>query len=204
MSDGQVDSKKESDTELVPQGWEKKVPARAGPAVRALQDLSSKDRRSVLRAFGQLGTSIQTFEQSVTMQSSWSGPLPPPEMLARYNQVVPNGAERIFAMVERQSAHRIDIESHVARQQVKQSGRGQMYALFIGVAGLATSAYALYLGSAGASGTIATVSLGSLAVTFVLGKRSEASSRTSKNQPQLPATQVTPPAPVSGDQGASI
>jgi uncharacterized membrane protein len=186
MSDGEVDPKKDSHTELVPPGWEKKVPARAGPAVRALQDLSSKDRRSVLRAFAQRNGGIQTMQQSVMMQASaWSGPLPPPEALARYNDILPNGAERIVAMVERQAAHRIEIESHVSRQQLKQSGRGQIYALIIGISGLGTSAYAAYLGLGAAAGTIATVALGTLAVTFILGKKSEISSRTSKSQPQL-------------------
>lgn len=36
-----------------------------------------------------------------TMEA-FSGPLPPPAMLAQYNDVVPNGAERIMAMAERQ------------------------------------------------------------------------------------------------------
>ena len=40
------------------------------------------------------------------MSSEFSnGPLPPPEMLRRYNEAVPNGAERIMAMAEREQAH---------------------------------------------------------------------------------------------------
>ena len=36
-----------------------------------------------------------------TMQA-FSGPLPPPSMLAEYNNVVQNGAERIMVMAEKQ------------------------------------------------------------------------------------------------------
>ncbi|MCL2659595.1 MAG: DUF2335 domain-containing protein [Acidobacteriaceae bacterium] len=39
-----------------------------------------------------------------------SGPLPPPDVLTQYDQVVPNGAERIMAMAEQQSRHRIELE----------------------------------------------------------------------------------------------
>ena len=34
----------------------------------------------------------------------YSGPLPPPQMLEQYNRAVPNGAERIMAMAEKQAA----------------------------------------------------------------------------------------------------
>lgn len=35
------------------------------------------------------------------------GPLPPPEQLAEHNVVIPDGAERIMRMAEKQMAHRI-------------------------------------------------------------------------------------------------
>jgi hypothetical protein len=40
----------------------------------------------------------------------WRGILPPPHMLAEYNDVVPGGAERLFMLVEREQANRIDNE----------------------------------------------------------------------------------------------
>src|SRR5271166_6856833 len=47
-----------------------------------------------------------------TMQA-FSGPLPPPAVLAQYNETVPNGAERIVAMAEKQQEHRLEIEHSV-------------------------------------------------------------------------------------------
>jgi len=44
---------------------------------------------------------------------AFSGPLPPPEVLARYNEVLPGAAERIIVMAENQSAHRRGLESKV-------------------------------------------------------------------------------------------
>ena len=41
----------------------------------------------------------------------WAGPIPPPELLAEYDQVIPNGAERILSMAEKQSDHRMRMEA---------------------------------------------------------------------------------------------
>lgn len=39
-----------------------------------------------------------------------SGPLPAPEDLARYDDLLPGAAERIFAMAEREQNHRLSME----------------------------------------------------------------------------------------------
>lgn len=41
----------------------------------------------------------------------FSGPLPPPEVLARYNDALPGGAERIVALAEQQAKHRRKMEA---------------------------------------------------------------------------------------------
>lgn len=55
--------------------------------------------------------------------SAFSGPLPPPELLAKYNDVIPNGAERIMAMAERQSSHRERLEYRVVDGGVANSDK---------------------------------------------------------------------------------
>jgi len=96
-----------------------------------------------------------------------SGPLPCPEDLQAYDTLIPNGAERIMALTEKQAAHRMDIEKQVMKVAPRETARGQAFALFIGLAGLGTSAYIARLGMAGAAGTIATAALGTLAVGFL-------------------------------------
>ncbi len=44
---------------------------------------------------------------------TFSGPLPPPEILKRFDKVVPCTAERIIKMAEEQSAHRRELEKRV-------------------------------------------------------------------------------------------
>jgi uncharacterized membrane protein len=45
------------------------------------------------------------------VSSSFSGPLPPPNLLAQYNEVLPDGANRIVTMAERQAKHRQRLET---------------------------------------------------------------------------------------------
>jgi uncharacterized membrane protein len=44
-----------------------------------------------------------------TSVQSFSGPLPPPEVLKRFDEIVPGAAERIIKMAEAQSEQRKDL-----------------------------------------------------------------------------------------------
>ena len=63
----------------------------------------------------------QIARREVSLSSTFSGPLPPPETLIRYNDAVPDGAERIIALAERQAAHRMALESRVVDADIKRS-----------------------------------------------------------------------------------
>ena len=64
-----------------------------------------------------------------TVQKIHMGPLPDPNTLAEYNNIIPNGAERIMAMAEKQSDHRMKMESEVIHRQMNQSTAGQISSL---------------------------------------------------------------------------
>jgi uncharacterized membrane protein len=52
----------------------------------------------------------QSHDNQQRVISAWKAPLPPPELLAQYNQGIPNGAERVLKMIEDEQAHRINYE----------------------------------------------------------------------------------------------
>lgn len=60
----------------------------------------------------------------IAQHQQWSGPLPPPEALAQFNDIIPNGAERIMAMVESEQKHRIDSESRILTATIVDNVRG--------------------------------------------------------------------------------
>ena len=55
---------------------------------------------------GKLQTQTDKHEQ-IIVSSQFSGPIPPPEALAKYDSVVPGAAERILKMAENEAAARI-------------------------------------------------------------------------------------------------
>lgn len=62
----------------------------------------------------QRGVSARLQHQEV----SYAGPIPPPAMLARYNEVLPGAAERILKMAEEQSSHRQYLEKAVVNSDI--------------------------------------------------------------------------------------
>jgi uncharacterized membrane protein len=82
--------------------------------------------------------SLQVTEQAAiaarVQTEFFSGPIPPPSLLARYNDVVPNGAERILAMAERQSKHREQLEAQVVAGNLESQRRGSRCAFTIAMA----------------------------------------------------------------------
>jgi uncharacterized membrane protein len=98
-----------------------------------------------------------------------SGPLPPPAVLAGYDQIVPGSAERIIAMSERQSEHRQSLEKQVINSDIRQAWGGMLCALVIALAGLAVAAYCTINGHDQVGGIIGGATIVSLVGTFVYG-----------------------------------
>jgi len=124
-----------------------------------------------------------TAQMRLSAAYTFSGPLPPPELLAKYNEVIPNGAERIMQMAEKQQSHRHDLESTVIRGNVKSETRGQWMGLTIAVIVLGLGAYLAATGKQIAGSIFVGVDLASLAGVFVYGKHIQRKELASKNEP---------------------
>ena len=61
------------------------------------------------------------------IRTEWSGPLPPPQILQRYEEIVPGAADRILKMTEKQMNHRIDLEKTVIEGDAKRSYPGSLH-----------------------------------------------------------------------------
>jgi uncharacterized membrane protein len=72
-------------------------------------------------------------EQLTIAQSSksFSGPLPPPESLAEYEQISPGFADRIITMAEKEQVHRHQQDEHRWPMQKKLLSRGQVFAFIL-------------------------------------------------------------------------
>ena len=113
---------------------------------------------------------LRSFSVTLIQEKSHSGPLPDAETLIQYDSVIPNGADRIMAMAEKQQDHRINIETKVIISQNKQSGLGQIFGLIIGIFGISCGTFLAYSGVTTVGGIIAGGTVVSLVSVFVIGK----------------------------------
>ena len=75
---------------------------------------------------------MQQVLQIVKMVATqYQDPIPPPEMLSQYNNVITDGAERIFMIFEKQSTHRIDTETKIVKHDIIQSYLGMIFAAIL-------------------------------------------------------------------------
>lgn len=105
----------------------------------------------------------------------FSGPIPPPTYLARYNDVVPNGADRIISMAERQSTHRESLETMVVKGNVANQRLGSIFAFIICVLAISGGFWLINSGkSAAGLASILTPLAGVIAVFFYSKKEQKA------------------------------
>lgn len=107
---------------------------------------------------------------SVTLHRSHSGPLPAPETLAQYSELIPGGADRIMRMAEKQLDHRIALEKKVVSGQMLQSNIGQFLAFFIGLAALGGATYTISTGHDWSGAILGVGGLTGLVTAFIQGK----------------------------------
>ncbi|HVC31922.1 MAG TPA: DUF2335 domain-containing protein [Chloroflexota bacterium] len=111
-----------------------------------------------------------------------AGPLPHPDILERYNHIIPNGAERIIHMAERQSEHRIDMERTALNADILQSRLG-LAAGFLLSTGVLFLSYTLAVhGNGTAGGLLAGTNITLLAGVFVYGTKTRQQERIEKQK----------------------
>lgn len=132
------------------------IPEEVKPILKKLPD---KEKKTVVSAM-----------IALSVNRVWNGPIPPPDILAGYNDIIPGGAERILRMAEKQSDHRIEIEKTVIDRELNQSGRGQNYAALIVILVLIASFVLIYTDHDLAGGVLGAVDLVAVASVFIIGK----------------------------------
>ena len=60
-----------------------------------------------------------------------TGPLPAPQILLQYNQIIPGAADRIIVMAEQQAIHRQNLEKIVVKSGARDSLLGLIFGLII-------------------------------------------------------------------------
>ncbi len=118
--------------------------------------------------------------RSVRALSSFSGPMPPPNLLRQYEDVCPGLADRMFKFVESRSEHQKEIEKQIvnieadrSRRQFAEARWGQCCALIITLASLAAGVYAAVNGHELAGSVIGVGGISGIVATFIYGRTSD-------------------------------
>lgn len=77
---------------------------------------------------------------------SFQGPLPPPQLLEHYNQILPGSAERLISMWENQVKHRQELENKVITSDIRQSYFGSILGFIIALAAIGAGTFLAYIG----------------------------------------------------------
>lgn len=133
----------------------------------------------------QSSSQIVSQSQSVSAQVQlYQGPLPAPEILRQYDQVVPGAAERIISMAEQQAKHRQNLESTVVLSDVKDSNTGLWLGFIIGIVAIISGAVCILQGHTIAGGVLGGSAVPGLTAVFVYGSRQRRKERETKFQLQ--------------------
>ncbi len=114
-----------------------------------------------------------------TMQS-FSGPLPPPNLLSQYNLVVPNGAERIMAMAEKQQEHRQGIEHCVVHGNKFDQRLGLVLGFIVMMTVAAAGVWCVSIGKDITGLTALVTAVGGPVTAFIYGRKKQAKERADK------------------------
>lgn len=109
----------------------------------------------------------------ISEQRHYSGPLPMPEDLAKYDQVVPGAAERIIQMAEKEMQHRHENDNRMAKSVIWTTIISIIFA-FLSVLILSSLVFfALDKGYDKVAATMAVGSIAAVAGVFIFFKKSK-------------------------------
>ena len=101
----------------------------------------------------------------------YSGPIPPPEALARYEEIQSGAADRIITMAETQQAHRMSLETKAIGGQIDQSKRGQIFGFIVILLCISVAVFfAVAFGMTTFAEIFLTVTMVILVTLFITGK----------------------------------
>lgn len=113
----------------------------------------------------------QHLEISAVAAEQYAGPLPHPNHLKQFEEILPGAADRIINMAEQQAAHRQEIESRIVRSNLKLEAKGQWFAFGITLAIVGGGFYVISQGYSIAGLVPMIGAIATLAGIFIYGKR---------------------------------
>ncbi len=106
-------------------------------------------------------------ENTVHEIVGWEGPLPPPQALGAFSDVVENGAERVFRQFEAEAEHRRQMTKETLRVQARDLMVGKILAFLFVMSMIGTAIFAISKGYPTAAVILGTTVIGTVVLAFV-------------------------------------
>ena len=107
----------------------------------------------------------------VSVEESWQGPLPPPQMVAAYDGVIANGAERIVSQWEKEADHRRGYENRALIFEAWERLGARALAFFFALAALGIAGYCASIGQTIPASVIGGMTIASVVVAMIYKSR---------------------------------
>lgn len=108
---------------------------------------------------------------AVKIAQQFSGPIPPPQILERYEDIVPGSAERILKMAENQADHRQAIEKRIVNSSVVNERLGLFFGFTIGLVAIGAGVFCIFNGYSLPGSFIGTGGIIGLVTVFIIGSK---------------------------------
>jgi len=105
---------------------------------------------------------------SLSYKEEYEGLIPHPRLMEQWDKLIPGSAEKIFNRFEKQSDHRMNIESRVVKANNFKSYISPIFAFFISILAIGGGIYIALNGNAGLGGTLSFVGLGAVVAPFLV------------------------------------
>jgi uncharacterized membrane protein len=116
-------------------------------------------------------------EITISQQQFYSGPVPDPDSLAKYENISPGFADRLLKMGEKEQQERIntqnkiiDTEKELNVRELNNYKRGQIFALLAVMLVVGLCVYAFFLGYSKEARDIAITVIAGIASVFIAGR----------------------------------
>jgi uncharacterized membrane protein len=100
-----------------------------------------------------------------------SGQLPSPEILQKYNSVIPGLADRLVSQAEKQTTHRIALERKLLNSNICKSFLGLVFGFLISSLGVGGGLYLTFVGFNVIGIVFSSATLVSLVMSFIYGSQ---------------------------------
>lgn len=116
------------------------------------------------------------------IEAVWNGPLPPPNVLRGYEEIVPGAANRIMEMTEKEQAHSRDMIRTIIVGDSRRAYLGLIAGFIISVLGIGGGIYLIAVGHDWAGLSLAGINLTGLVGVFVYGAKTRHDERSGNDE----------------------